>query len=415
MLSLFQVTCIIRHMLFEEPKYYRISEITELVKGLLENSFPDIRLEGEISNFRPSSTGHLYFTLKDKSAMISAVMFKGTSRYLQFRPADGQLVRVTGRISVYPQRGTYQIICNTMNLAGEGDILLMLEERKRRLAAEGLFDEVRKKTIPMVPSKVAVVTSPTGAAIRDILKVIKRRNSGINLIILPAAVQGEGAAEKIARQIKVANHYNMADVLIIGRGGGSLEDLLPFSDEQVVRAVADSKIPVISAVGHEVDISLADLAADRRAATPSHAAEMVAENRDQLISRIEGLTLSINQSLKGRIEKIKLLLQHFDPRNLEQNFRRILQPYMLRLDDAKDDLVSSFKDQIKDMKYRIAMAKKDIEANNPRFILDKGFALVTDKKTGKVISHAGALSPDDEVSIQFAEGTAAARITEIEK
>ena len=220
---------------------FSVAQITRLIKGTLEERFPLVREEGEISNFRPSSTGHYYFTLKDSEAVISAVMLKGRINLLGFKPEDGQKVIAPGRVSVYPQRGTYQILCDSLELAGEGALLALLEERKKRLAREGLFDEARKKPLPLFPARIAVVTSPTGAALRDILNILQRRNAGTNLVILPTPVQGEGAGEKIAKQIERANLYALGDVIIVGRGGGSIEDLLPFSEEVVVRAVADRK------------------------------------------------------------------------------------------------------------------------------------------------------------------------------
>lgn len=236
----------------KKDNVFTVSELTSNIKDLLEGRFSHITLEGEISNCKPASTGHLYFYLKDENALISAVMFKGRMRTLNFTPADGTLVRARGSISVYPPRGNYQIIVESMELAGTGNILLMLEERKRRLVAEGLFDQDKKRPLPYFPQRVAVVTSPTGAALRDILQIMRRRNPKISVTVLPCQVQGADAAPAIANMIKVANVHNMADVLIVSRGGGSLEDLLPFSEEVVVRAVAESQIPVVSAVGHEI-------------------------------------------------------------------------------------------------------------------------------------------------------------------
>lgn len=264
-----------------------VSEITALIKSTLEQGFGGVTIEGEISNFRPAASGHLYFSLKDSDAMLSAVMFRGNARSLRFQPEDGMLVRASGNISVYAKRGNYQIICQTLALSGQGDLLVLLEERKKRLAAEGLFDRDRKQPLPMLPGKVVVVTSPTGAAIRDILNVLRRRAAGIDLIVLPTLVQGDEAGPRIAHQIETANRYHLGDVLILTRGGGSLEDLLPFYDEVVVRAVAASEIPVISAVGHEIDIALSDLAADMRAPTPSAAAELVSSSRLDLLRRVQ--------------------------------------------------------------------------------------------------------------------------------
>ncbi|RPJ08472.1 MAG: exodeoxyribonuclease VII large subunit, partial [Spirochaetaceae bacterium] len=323
-------------------RIFSITEITSLIQSLLEEGFPDIRIEGEISNFRPASSGHLYFSLKDKDSIIQAVMFKNRSQGLGFKPADGMLVRARGSLSVYPKRGNYQIICEEMELAGEGDILAMLEERKRRLAAEGLFDSERKKKLPLFPSRLAVVTSPTGAAIRDILRVLSRRHAGLSIIVLPAAVQGQEAASQIASQIRTANRFKMADVIITGRGGGSLEDLLPFSDEQVVRAIAESKIPVISAVGHEIDFALSDFAADLRAPTPSAAAEMVTASREELSRRVQELGVTLTREMDGRISGLKQRLSHFTIPLLERDFHTFLQPLLQRVDDAKEEILYGF-------------------------------------------------------------------------
>nr|MQY76658.1 exodeoxyribonuclease VII large subunit [Spirochaeta sp.] len=239
----------------EVYKCYSVSQITRLIRSMLEDEFVNITVEGEISNFRPSSTGHYYFSLKDKEAIISVVMFKNRQLRLNFIPVDGILVRAAGNISVYAKRGNYQLICENLTRSGEGEILARLEERKKKLATMGFFDSERKKSLPLFPSTVAVVTSPTGAAIRDILRVLTRRNAGINLIVLPAPVQGEIAAEIIAAQIRTANRYAMAEVIIVTRGGGSLEDLLPFYDESVVAAIADSAIPGSCAFGEELPLT----------------------------------------------------------------------------------------------------------------------------------------------------------------
>ncbi|MEJ5189985.1 MAG: exodeoxyribonuclease VII large subunit, partial [Breznakiellaceae bacterium] len=271
------------------PQVWTVSELTERIRACLEGFFPLVIVEGEISNYRPSSTGHIYFTLKDEGAAIQAVLFKNRQRALQVELRDGLRVRVRGSLSVYPQRGTYQIICETIEASGEGAILAMLEERKRRLAAEGLFDPAKKKPLPAFPSSVGIVSSPTGAAVRDILNILQRRARGIRIIIFPTPVQGTDAAPIIARRIEQANQWNLVEVLIVGRGGGSLEDLLPFSEEIVVRAIATSHIPVISAVGHEIDWALSDFAADVRAPTPSAAAELVSANREEALRYVQKL------------------------------------------------------------------------------------------------------------------------------
>ena len=394
-------------------KPLKIAEITSLIKEILEGSFPSVTLEGEISNCRPSSTGHLYFTLKDESSAISAVMFKGKSRYLAFTPKDGTLVHATGSISVYEARGTYQIIVDSMEIAGSGDILRLLEERKQRLAAEGLFDAGRKRPIPEFPERVAVITSPTGAAVRDILQIIRRRNPSISVTILPAPVQGAEAPPALVRQVETANDYRMADVIIIGRGGGSLEDLLPFSDESLVRAVAASKIPVISAVGHEIDWSLCDLAADLRAPTPSAAAELVSPLASDIASRVAGAAESIAEAVTGRVERVRLMLAQFSAESLELRFRRIEQPILLRFDDAKEALLASLSDRIRERRHRIELLAEKLEGANPRAILKRGYSMVRDAKTGKIIRSGRDTAKGLELVIMPEKGSIRARVEEI--
>jgi exodeoxyribonuclease VII large subunit len=388
----------------EKKKCYKVSEITHLIRTILEAEFQNITIEGEISNFKPSSTGHYYFSLKDNDAVISVVMFKSRLSFLTFAPADGMLVQATGSISVYPKRGNYQLICESMVSAGTGDILAMLEKRKQKLAAEGIFDTARKKPLPLLPSKVAVITSPTGAALRDILRVLRRRHSGINLVILPAPVQGDEAAACISEQIRIANLHKLGEVLIVGRGGGSLEDLLPFYDEEVVRAIAASEIPVISAVGHEIDITLSDLAADMRAPTPSAAAEMVTASREELKRRVNEGGTGIMNTMNQRLEKIHILLQKFEPENLERTFRSFIQPLLLRFDDAKESLILNLEHCIREKKHKLEIMSSRLIANSPRAILKRGYAVVTHVKTGRVLTSPEPVIPGDDLYITLSEG-----------
>jgi exodeoxyribonuclease VII large subunit len=390
----------------------KIAEITSLIKEILEGSFPSITLEGEMSNVRPSSTGHLYFTLKDETSAISAVMFKGKSRYLPFEPKDGLLVHATGSISVYEARGTYQIIVDSMKLAGAGDILRLLEERKRRLASEGLFDQARKRPIPACPASIAAITSPTGAAVHDILQIVRRRNKGVNVTVLPASVQGADAASSLVRQIEAANRYALGDVIIIGRGGGALEDLLPFSDEALVRAVAASGIPVVSAVGHEIDWSLCDFAADLRAPTPSAAAELVVPESSDLAARISRAAETLVDSMKERTSRIRLMMAAFDPESLELRFRRIEQPILLRFDDAKEALLESLSDRVRDARHRITVLTGQLEGANPRSILKRGYAMVRDAETGAILRSASDTAGGKLIEIIPERGRIVARVEE---
>lgn len=366
-------------------KTFTVSEITSHIKEMLEGSFPQVCIEGEISNCKSASTGHLYFTLKDKDAAISAVMFKGKSRYLGFVPSDGVLVQVKGAISVYPPRGNYQIIVDSMELAGTGDILKLLEERKRRLAAEGLFDSERKKQLPFFPRTVGVVTSPTGAALRDILQIIGRRNPKISVTVLPCPVQGNEAAPLIARMIQVANTYSLADVLIVGRGGGSLEDLLPFSEECVVRAVADSIIPVVSAVGHEIDWAISDFAADVRAPTPSAAAELVTPLLSDITETLSCAKSLMYENVLSRLERMRLLVKSFSPDTMELRLRTIEQPLLVRFDSAKEVLLDSMQQKCQELRLRISNTVRDLEGANPKAILARGYSMVVNTETGRIV------------------------------
>jgi exodeoxyribonuclease VII large subunit len=355
----------------------------------------------------------LYFTLKDSGAVIQAVMFRGRLRALGFEARDGMLVRARGNVSVYPQRGNYQIICEGMELAGTGDILAMLEKRKRKLAAEGLFDEDRKGPIPRFPETVGVVSSPTGAAVRDILNILSRRAAGLRVIILPTLVQGNDAAEGIARRIEQANRWKLADVLIVGRGGGSLEDLLPFSEERVVRAVAASKIPVVSAVGHEIDWALCDYAADLRAPTPSAAAELVSEDREGALLGIRERREEMCRVIRGRIDRVRLLAKPFSPGELEYRFRGILQPRLLRFDDAKEELLSALKERTVTLRRRCQLARTGLEAASPLAILERGFSVAVNRRTGKVLRRAAELKTGDRLSIRPLEGLVGAVVEEL--
>lgn len=389
---------------FPTDTVFSVSQITDLIKGILENSFRSVKIEGEISNWRPSAAGHIYFTLKDNNAQIKAVIFRNAAYKLAFKPKDGDKVRCTGSLSVYAPQGNYQIIINTMELAGTGNILQMLEERKKKLAAEGLFDSEKKKALPLYPKTIGVVTSPTGAAIRDILNVSKRRNPNINITVLPAIVQGEEAAQTIVKMIEIANFYKLCDVLIVGRGGGSLEDLLPFSEESVVRAIAASKIPTISAVGHEIDWALCDYAADKRAPTPSAAAEMAVPILSDIQQNITFNKNDLYNSIKQKIEKTRLMIKSFNPQNFEVQFRNIQQPLLNRYAYAKENLVKNMQDKIKDLRTRILNNKTILENASPDTILQRGYSMVTDEE-GKIIRNADQVSSGSKIIVKPAQGS----------
>lgn len=398
----------LRKKLIEQKEtVFTVTELTNRIKNLLESEFAEFpfTLEGEISNYRPSSSGHIYFTLKDDKAAIKACLFRGNALKLAFTPKDGMMVRVKGSISVYPPQGSYQIIVSRMEQAGVGDILQMLEERKRRLAMEGLFDEESKVNLPFFPTTIGVVTSPTGAALQDILNITKRRNPLVNVLVLPCSVQGQDAASQIAAQIRYANAHQLCDVLIVGRGGGSLEDLLPFSEEIVVRAVAESSIPTVSAVGHEIDWAISDFAADRRAPTPSAAAELCTPLLSDITNYIHQVKNQLSQTIESKISNCKLLIKSFTPESLEMSFRTIEQPYLLRFDDVKEQLLENIYEKMENVKKRIENAKIILDASNPKLILARGYAMVRDKETGKIITKASSVKSGQILEIVPESGT----------
>lgn len=397
-----------------DKKSLTVTEITSFIKTILEESFTEVRVTGEISNFRPSSTGHWYFTMKDKDAAISAVMFKNRINGIKFTPKDGEKVTVEGSLSVYPQRGSYQIICEKIEPAGEGDILARLEELKQKLYKEGLFDENRKRPLPLYPETIAVITSPTGAAIRDILQITRRRNPSVSVNILPSKVQGEDAPEDLIRQLKTANKFKLGEVIIIGRGGGSLEDLLPFSDENLVRAIASSEIPVVSAVGHEIDWALSDFAADKRAPTPSAAAEITVPEKSRIDALVNDLEKNLLDEITNRIEKIKLKAAQFKIENIENRFYKILQPFLLRFDDLKENLFSTMVSKVELYRQEARILRTKLEERNPLEILKRGFSIVRDKETGKILRFRNDISGGQKLSILNSEATYTAVVESIE-
>ena len=390
----------------------KVSEITSRIKSTLENRFMNIAISGEISNCRPASSGHLYFTLKDNNASISAVMFKGKQNSLAFSPQDGQMVIVRGNISLYAPRGSYQIIANSISLAGEGELLALLEKRKQQLASEGLFDQTRKKSLPKFPSTVAVITSPTGAALRDIINVINRRNGGIKLQIFGATVQGSVAAKTIANRIRQINRFGDADVIIIARGGGSIEDLLPFSEEEVVRAVSNSKIPLISAIGHEIDWALSDFAADLRAPTPSAAAELVTSDSQNILASIKSIKDNLFHIVQDKIETNRSLLRVYSGDEMRRIIESSVDNFRIKLDNYKDKLYNQINQSREKNSHRLLILKQRLEENSPKSLGDKGLARII-TNNGKNSGSIKNIKTGDDIKIEFFDGTANAKIMEI--
>src|SRR5579862_6676929 len=288
-----------------QRRVWKVSELTESISELLERAFPDVWVEGEVSNCHAAQSGHIYFTLKDARSQIRCVCFRDQARMLKFRPEDGLHVTVRGSLGVYEPRGEYQIYVTVIEPVGAGALQIAFEQLKKKLQDEGLFDAARKRPLPVLPRCIGVVTSPTGAAIRDILRVLKRRFANVHVQIYPVKVQGEGAAAEVAAGLRHFNRAKFADVVIVARGGGSLEDLWAFNEEVVARAIADSKIPVISGVGHETDFTIADFVADLRAPTPTAAAELVSPHRDDLLGQVADAADALGRAMETRLAELR--------------------------------------------------------------------------------------------------------------
>lgn len=392
---------------------FSVGEMTELIKRTLELSFHSLTVEGEISNFRPASSGHWYFQLNDNEASLQAVMFKQKSWRLPFKPKDGDRVVVTGNISVYAKRGTYQIICETMRQSGTGDILLMLERRKQEFAAAGYFDQGRKRPLPRHPGRVGIVTSPTGAALGDILRTLQRRNRMIDVIILPTLVQGEGAAPMIAAQIEAANRFALADVLIVGRGGGSMEDLLPFSERVVVEAIVASRIPVVSAVGHEIDWALCDWAADERASTPTAAAELISSFWEQVVADVSNSVETWQSIMRNRLSAARQGARFFSPQRMEEYMTRRIGQSRLAADDNREMLMVAMQQRLAACRHAKDVLLARLESLSPLAVLDRGYAIVTMQETRAVVRDVAQVSAGDLLHIRFAKGSALARTEEL--
>jgi len=387
---------------------YNVSELTFLIKNTLENQFPVVRVQGEISTFRPASSGHCYFNLKDRDAVISAVMFRQQRNQLSFSPADGQSVTVIGRVSVYPQRGNYQLICETMEQSGQGDILMRLELLKQKLGQEGLFDPARKRPLPKYPACIAVVTSMRGAALQDILQVLKRRMRSCRILIRDTVVQGDTSAASIVKGLDAVNARDDVDLIILSRGGGSLEDLLSFSDERVVRAVAASRVPVLTGIGHEIDFSLSDFAADARAATPSAAAEIASQFMVEASGRLAGLKVQLKQAMDHSLEKQRWKFGLNNVNVLASLLKQQIENRQQTVDFWKIELLKTFRERIQNSRYRMNVCREILDATSPDNILSRGFVLV--RKGDHIVTSGEVLNQGDKIQLQFHDRERAAVI-----
>ncbi|MDT8423477.1 MAG: exodeoxyribonuclease VII large subunit [Desulfuromonadales bacterium] len=399
-------------MMNEARPLLTVSRLNALLRDLVEENFMNVRVAGELSNFVSPVSGHWYFSLKDDSAQLRGVMFRGQNRQLRFRPENGMEVICVGRISVYPQRGELQLIVDELEPRGVGGLQLAFEQLKQKLAVEGLFSAGRKRPLPVFPETIGVVTSSTGAALQDILQILRRRGFGGRVLLRSVPVQGETAAGEIVAALADLNRHAQADVLIVGRGGGSLEDLWAFNEECVARAIAASKIPVISAVGHEIDYTIADFVADLRAPTPSAAAEMVSKSRLELESHLDQLTMRLSASLEGKLQRQRERFNDLTSRLRQPQSALRLRAEQLRMSVLR--LREGARRQSTDATARLREASGRLDQLSPLATLARGYALVTTTKEGRGVRDASRLQPGDSVTLRFAAGRATATIDEVE-
>ncbi len=416
-----------------ERRVYKVIEITRLIKSAIEDKVGRVWVEGEISNLRQPPSGHMYFTLKDADSQISAVMFKGSQSSMRLKPKDGMLVRAFGEVTVYEKNGNYQILIRTLEDAGKGARYEQFEKLKAKLQAEGLFEDSRKKKIPLLPQRVGIVTSPTGAAIRDILNILLRRFPNIQILISPVKVQGDGAAREISDAIAELNRRGGLDVMIVGRGGGSIEDLWSFNEEIVARAIAASEIPVISAVGHEIDFTISDFVADLRAPTPSAAAELVVQGKEDITQQIRAYEVRLRRSLN---ELMLVLKNRFtaasssyilkEPANMARRYSDNIDQIRLRmvhvmrgrisethqiLDESAMRSQSCLTNALNARKQDLRRIEDQIRVLNPLSVLDRGYS-VTCNTDGAVVKDASSLKKGDRLFTMLHKGKVESEVTQ---
>ncbi|PIR20956.1 MAG: exodeoxyribonuclease VII large subunit [Deltaproteobacteria bacterium CG11_big_fil_rev_8_21_14_0_20_47_16] len=382
------------------PRVLSVTEITTGIRNILEGTFDDVWVCGEVSNWRPASSGHWYFSLKDANSQLSAVMFRGVNSAVKFKVEQGMELICHGKLSVYPPRGSYQIIIDYCEPKGVGALQLAFEQLKKKLADEGLFDKSKKKPIPYMPRRVGVVTSPTGAAVRDICTVLRRRFPSVDICLVPAKVQGDGSAAEIARAIELLDARGDVDVMIVGRGGGSIEDLWAFNEEVVARAIFAATTPIISAVGHEIDFTIADFVADVRAPTPSAAAEIAVPVRAELLQGIGNIQRRLDQGLRGAITRASERLHHLRQR-LRFPTQRITDGLQW-VDSLRERLQMAMRRGIGDRRQAVAQWAGQLQHLSPLAVLAKGYAVV--QKDGATVRDAAQLKPGDVLDVRLEKG-----------
>ena len=397
-----------------EERVYTVTEITREIKGLLEGSFPAIWVEGEISNYLLHSSGHRYFTLKDESSQIRCTLWRFRGDRLRFEPEDGMKVTAWGSITVYERNGQYQLDVAELAPAGLGKLEIAFRQLKEKLYQEGLFDEEHKRPIPRFPEAIGLITSPTGAAVRDIIRMVRNRFPGVKMILKPVRVQGEGAAEEIAQAVQDFNQYKKVDVIIVGRGGGSLEDLWAFNEETVARAIYRSRIPVISAVGHEIDFTISDFVADARAATPSAAAQMVVQEKETLLGQLEADARKLYFSLSSMID---LSNQRLKAAKESYGFRRpfdIITQRSQKVDEVGQRLLGGVKNRFEIKSDAISLLGEKLRTLSPSSIMKRGYSIARRLPDLRVITDAGILREEDRIEVRVLRGRIESRVERVD-
>ena len=388
-----------------ERYIFTVSELNQFIKDLLDNVPPltDLLLRGEISNYKVYPSGHHYFTLKDSQCAVKCVLFKGSAMKLRFRPENGMQVIASGRISVYPRDGAYQLYCTGLSPDGVGDLSVAYEQLKEKLRLEGLFDEAHKKPLPPYPQRIAIVTSPAGAAVHDMIRILRRRYPIAKVLLLPVRVQGTEAPAEIAGAIRYANRHQLADVLITGRGGGSLEDLWAFNDERVARAIYDSEIPVISAVGHEPDVAISDFVADRRASTPSNAAEIAVPDRMELLRWLDGADSRMVQGVTRQLKASRERLEGMAQKRVLTDPTALIADKGMQLDHLQHRLAAAMRAVTNREGGRFAALAASLDALSPLRVLGRGYALAQ-TESGEILRSAAQTAPGERIRVRLARG-----------
>lgn len=395
---------------------FTVTEINNYIKSLLdgEATLRNVQIVGEVSNFKRYPSGHCYFTLKDSGAVLKCVMFRGKAMSMKFEPQNGDTVLAIGRITVYERDGVYQLYTDMLLPQGVGDLMVAYEKLKAKLEAEGLFASERKQALPVNPKTVGIITSPVGAAVRDVITVSRRRNRGIKLLLFPVKVQGEGAAKEIARAISFFNKHNLADVLIVGRGGGSIEELWAFNEEETVRAVAASAIPIVSAVGHETDFTLCDFAADKRAATPSQAAELAVADAEGYIMMVENLSRRCRHLMTTRLEQEEYRLDRAKNSWALKDPERIFADGALRTDAAYTKLVNKMDSLLKQSRHSFELQAARLDNLSPLAVLARGYS-VTQKEDYKVVTSIEQVRWGEELITTVGDGKIVSVVQSVEE